>query len=82
MTEDAGTGSTHIDTSVEGRLLPICTACAREGEASIGRVIMAGWEADGMPERLNPAPVTSRVWPARECCQREAMLAAGGLEAS
>lgn len=41
-TEDAGTDSTHIDTSVDGRLLPICTACEREGEASIGRVIIAG----------------------------------------
>lgn len=60
-----------METSVEVRLLPTCSAWERVGVESTGRVMMAGCEAEGSPAISSPDPATSSVCPAKDCCTEE-----------
>lgn len=51
----------HMDTSVEVRLLPICTACESEEVPSTGMVMMEGCVEVERVDILSDDPVTSRV---------------------
>lgn len=49
-----------MDTSVEVRLLPICTACESEEVPSTGMVMMEGCVEVERVDMLRDAPVTSK----------------------
>lgn len=53
--------NTYMDTSVEVRLLPICTACESEEVPSTGMVMMEGWVEVERVDMLSDEPATSRV---------------------